>query len=743
MKKFALLWMAALLVGVVGCKEDDPVQEGKVPSIVLEKGTSDALSFTFKATVTNAEQATYLVLPEEEALPSLATILEEGELIDLRKGNTVEIKISGLEPSTAYQVVAAASNEAGKVGSNTLHMTTTARAQMSLSVELVQKDHEKINFRFNATNAETVHYLVVYADRETPTAQYVVTNGEEVSADLRESIEVSGLECAKEYQLLVVAVGNGEMLMADPLFFETDDNPNNVISHTYTRAKGSCLDSGSAFVQLSYENADEADNFAYNDLWLGLDFRFEAGNEYLPAGLYEVKGTAENGTLFNRYSNYGYDNGVQLDKGTVYVTIHEGAEHRYYRFEVDVYLLNGRHLQATYEGEVDGMPIHNTITVKTSFTRATAVKQSEDGSKWTLTLTDAENQTARFDLYNTYAAKYLAVNIYTCSTSAEANNSDFEPGEFDGTTSTFTVVGGAGAGVHKYANGTLHVDLDWTSERYLMTFFGTLENGVVVEAEYVGAVEGISLAPSTEEIEVTFERATASSLDKGAYWSLNFTNAEGYEARFSAECAASPLGLPAGEYTAGMGAGHIDLATAYIKVPGERQYYYTALSVMVSIDYEASTYRFDLTGKLEDGRTYFCTYEGIVEGMEVEKQEELLDRVPWASASASGWGTWWTLTMKSADGEYEVAIDLRSPSDLYLPSGTYVVKEDTSIEYAVMLNYSILKIGGKEYGLSEVTLLLTYDEDSFDYQIDLSMTLSNGSQIGGTYAGPVTGSPKQ
>ena len=57
----------------------------------------------------------------------------------------------------------------------------------------------------------------------------------------------------------------------------------------------------------------------------------------------------------SRYSTYGYDNGVQLKSGQVVVAI--DPETKAYSFDIDLFLKDGRHLKATYNGDVDNMPV--------------------------------------------------------------------------------------------------------------------------------------------------------------------------------------------------------------------------------------------------------------------------------------------------------------------------------------------------------------------------------------------------
>jgi GH25 family lysozyme M1 (1,4-beta-N-acetylmuramidase) len=126
-----------------------------------------------------------------------------------------------------------------------------------------------MNFRFNHSNAEKISYLVLYASKETPNEQYVLLNGEEVDVTAKESVEVSGLECSKEYKLVVAAEGVGQTMLVEKAF-QTEDDPDQVIQHNYTRARGTKYGS-SYFMMFSYEDANEADNFAYNEKTLSLD----------------------------------------------------------------------------------------------------------------------------------------------------------------------------------------------------------------------------------------------------------------------------------------------------------------------------------------------------------------------------------------------------------------------------------------------------------------------------------------
>ena len=478
MKKLALLCMAALGFGLIGCNPEPtpaPVEE-KQPTVALEKGKENVDHVTFTLTTTNATEARYMVLEDGADAPALATIMAEGVAVELEDGKA-EVKAEGLEAETEYMVVAAAKNVTKMAGSNTLYVKTTALAQVDLEAEIVQVAHTSINFRYTATNAEKVAYLVQNATKEVPEASEVIRKGDELDPESKEAIEVTDLDPVKDYVLLVAAEGNGQTTMVE-LAFTTKDDPSNVIEHNYTRVRGSKYGSN-YYLMFSYEDANEADNFAYNDKTLCLDFYGDPDKDYLPAGTYEVKESTEWPCLSNmRYSTYGYDNGVQLKSGVAEVSI--DPDTKAYTFAMDLFLKDGRHLVANYTGDVDNMPVIDIVTIATTCNAASA-STTDNGKTWKLTMADAEGNKALFNLVNAFDAPYIAKNTYTISTSAEefrVKRAAAEMGQFDSETSYFEVAGENGH--FKFSKGTLNVDIDWTNQKYLMTFYGELENGYVI-----------------------------------------------------------------------------------------------------------------------------------------------------------------------------------------------------------------------------------------------------------------------
>ena len=738
MKKLALLCMAALGLSLMSCESDpktDPKPADEVqPTIALEKGKENVDYVTFTVTTTNASEARYMVLEDGADAPTLETIMSEGVAVELAEGKA-EVKADGLEADTEYMVVAAAKNVTKVAGSNTLYVKTTAQAEVTLDVELVQVAHTSINFRYTATNAEKVAYLVQNATKEVPEASEVIRKGDELDPEAKEAVEVTDLDPVKDYVLLVAAEGAGQTTMVE-LPFTTKDDPSNVIEHNYTRVRGSKYGSN-YYLMFSYEDANEADNFAYNDKTLCLDFYGDPDKDYLPAGTYEVKESTEWPCLSNmRYSTYGYDNGVQLKSGVAEVSI--DPETKAYTFALDLFLKDGRHLVANYTGDVENMPVIDIVTIATTCTTASATT-TDNGKTWALTMADAEGNKALFNLSNAFDAPYIAKNTYTISTSAEefsAKRKAAEMGQFDGATSYFEVAGVDGQ--FKFAKGTLNVDIDWTNQKYLMTFYGELENGYVIELQYNNAIEGVSLAQSEEIISVEMDTATAKSYDPTNYY-LTFTKSEEgvekYRLVLDAYCPSMAY-LPAGTYSTkeAIDGCRLDGETSTLYVTGEGQYYATEARAEVFTNMVDKTYTFNMSFKIQDGRTFAFSYVGKVDGSEIVESEIDADAIEWATFSTKRWySDNWELKVVSADEANTLVFDLRvgDSSASYLLPGVYELNADE----AQYIAGSYSKFNNNSNVFKAAVLSVMYDEGTGEHTIMFDVTINDGSNFTGNYQG--------
>ena len=743
MKKLALLCMAALGFSLMSCETEpatNPTDE-KAPTVALEKGLEDVNAVYFTLTTTNATEARYMVLEDGADVPALATIMAEGVAVELEDGKA-EVKAEGLEAETEYMVVAAAKNVTKMAGSNTLYVKTTAQAQLALSVELVQVTHESINFRFTATNADRIAYLVQNASKEAPEVADVLRKGDEVDPNSKEAVEVKDLDAVKEYVLYVAAEGAGQTLMAEPIAFTTKDDPSNVIEHNYTRVRGSKY-SSNYYLMFSYEDANEADNFAYNDTTLCLDFYGDPAKDYLPAGTYEVKESTEWPCLSNmRYSTYGYDNGVQLKSGVAEVSI--DPDTKAYTFEISLQLKDGRSLVAHYTGDVDNMPVVDKVFVTTKYTSAKATT-ADNGVNWALTLADDAGNKAKLNLANAFKAPYIVNNTYTISTSAEefsAKTMAAEAGQFDSTTSTF-VVAGANGGEFKFATGTLTVDIDWVNKRYLLSFYGTLENGYIIESDYTGVIEGCNLEQSDEVIDVVMTRAYASSYESGANWYITLSQEEGeltnYLLKLDVYGKPSQF-LAAGVYELGVGTGegYLGIDATTLTVAGQGQYNFTEARLTVETNLADKTYSMVVSAKVQDGRTFLMSYVGKVDGMEIVNTDDTPTDLVWDTFTTKKWySDNWQLTIKDSTQQYVMAFDMRtgdSNAD-YIPTNVYTLGE--SYVDTVYVDNVYSEFNGNKRAYESVTLDVVYDESSKTYNISFDVKLVDGRE----FSGAVSGSP--
>ena len=746
MKRLALLCMAALGLSLVGCNpEPTPTPNDELqPTIALEKGSENVNYVTFTLTTTNATEARYMVLEDGTEAPTLDAILTEGVAVELAEGKA-EVKAEGLEADTEYMVVAAAKNVTKVAGSNTLYLKTTAQAEVALDVELVQVAHNAINFRFTAENAERVAYLVQNASKEIPEASEVLRKGDEVDPASKEAVEVADLDPVKDYVLLVAAEGAGKSVMVQEAF-TTKDDPSNVIEHNYTRVKGSKY-SSNYYLMFSYEDASEADNFAYNETTLCLDFYGDPEKDYLPAGTYEVKESTEWPCLNSmRYSTYGYDNGVLLKSGAVEVSI--DPDTKAYTFVIDLQLKDGRSLKANYTGDVDNMPVVDKVFVNTDYTSAKATT-SDNGLTWALTLADDAGNAAHLDIVNAFQSPYIVNNTYTISTSAEefsAKPMAAEAGQFDNTTSTF-VVAGENGGEFKFATGTLTVDIDWEAKEYLISFYGTLENGYIIESEYKGAVEGCSLEQSEEVIDVVMNRAYASSYESGANWYITLSQENEQQSNYilKLDVYSKPMQfLAAGVYVLGVGTGegYLGVDATTLTVAGQGQYNFTEARLTVETNLADKTYTIVVSGRVQDGRTFLMSYVGKVDGMEIVDTEDTPSDITWSTFSAKKWySDNWELTVKDSTEQYTMAFDMRTGNSSinYIPTNVYTLGESYVDTVYIDNNYS--SFNGNKKAFESVTLNIEYIEASQTYNISFEVKLVDGREFNGTYSGAIAGSP--
>ena len=98
----------ALPLLFVACKQNDPVDEVKNPTIELTAGEATEFTLSFTINTTEAESAAWLAIETSEDTPTASEVLANGTKVEANK--SVECKATGLKDGTEYTIVAAVKN---------------------------------------------------------------------------------------------------------------------------------------------------------------------------------------------------------------------------------------------------------------------------------------------------------------------------------------------------------------------------------------------------------------------------------------------------------------------------------------------------------------------------------------------------------------------------------------------------------------------------------------------------------
>jgi hypothetical protein len=271
-----------------------------------------------------------------------------------------------------------------------------------------------------------------------------------------------------------------------------------------------------------------------------------------------------------------------------------------------------------------------------------------------------------------------------------------------------------------------------------------LEDNYVIEAEYVGAIDGISLAQSEEIIDVMLTGASATGYDNNTNWYTTFVQSvegvETYRLVMDFYCPASDY-LLAGYYRLGnsVEGRYIGVDATSIRIAGEGQYNAVEATASVSVDMSAKTYTFDMSFKIQDGRTFKLAYVGEVAGMTITEPEDAPDTIAWTSVTARRWySDNWNLNVADAEAKYVFDFDLRTGDTeaKYLLPGTYILGEEGQ-----HIDFTYSKFNGNSKAFKDATLILVYHDDSDTYDVEFDVTLADGTNFKGAYSGPIAGTP--
>lgn len=124
--KHLLLTAVALPLLFVACKQNDPVDEVKNPTIELTAGEATEFTLSFTINTTEAESVAWLAIEASEATPTASEVLANGTKVEANK--SVECTATGLEDGTEYTIVAAVKNSKA-VDKKEIKMTTIAATE--------------------------------------------------------------------------------------------------------------------------------------------------------------------------------------------------------------------------------------------------------------------------------------------------------------------------------------------------------------------------------------------------------------------------------------------------------------------------------------------------------------------------------------------------------------------------------------------------------------------------------------
>ena len=179
--KHLLLTVVALPLLFVACKQNDPVDEVKNPTIELSAGEATESSLSFTITTTEAESVAWLAIEASEATPTASEVLANGTKVEANK--SVECSATDLEQNTEYTIVAAVKNSKA-VDKKDIKMTT--EASDPASTQFKRKSAAEAEFTAEGGKGEIEYEIVnpiegTEVEAEADVEWIAVTVGEKIA----------------------------------------------------------------------------------------------------------------------------------------------------------------------------------------------------------------------------------------------------------------------------------------------------------------------------------------------------------------------------------------------------------------------------------------------------------------------------------------------------------------------------------------------------------------------------------
>ncbi len=609
------------------------------------------------------------------------------------------------------------------IGCNNTEEPTTK--EPSVKVEAEKTTTNSVKFSVTSTDAERVAYLVVEASDaltiETPSAEEVLANGEEVTKNKQVIVTVDGLMPETEY-LIAVAAQSASLTAYDSVKMTTDAEKVEAKQITFV---------GHSAERVIAEEQTKGEftlRFANEENTQQLEVVFVADAEAnLPAGEYSSQ--SQEPTILLAKSSFVVDNKeIALDSAVATVEVDEA-----YLYTFTMEFASGIDtVVASYTGEVANMGAPEPENKEIRFTSATS---SWGGRDHLVTFSNEDGSaTLKADIYsyNSHFG-YLDEGVYT----VKNNGVSFNAGEIDFYYSKFTNNGEEAI----LDAGTIEVKIN-DDCTYVINIDVVDASGREVKTTYEGAIEGMSFENGYNWVVAA--RNTVSNQADGQFNITFKTEGTEYADYLTLDFYAEPgtQELPAGTYTisAERTAGNIDVESIVFTTFSNGSPIIDGGNVEVTKDADGKySFVFSMNEK-DSRRVWKCYYTGVVYYMIQTPEADATD-----------------LNFISANGYYsddssETYIYLVTDNGKQLKLGIIDLEWETSYvtlgHYQVSDNWAVGSIISGWYGVDyndgigfkSGSADIASDENG-NYDIDINITLTTDEVLKGKFVGPIEGLP--
>ena len=225
MKKLFLGLLAGCAFALLGtsCSDDEETNDKLRPAVELTDGKAESTTLTFTIVPQRAVACAYTFFKEGEARPSAERILASGRQVSADAPTKVTLD-EGLEPNTAYVVVAAVKSSDNLFASNTMELTT-GEDKIQPEVELTEAKAEanKLTFKIVPQKAVACAYTFFKKGEPQPSAEDILDSGIEVPFDAPTTVTIDeGIEPNTTYVIAAAVESRDEVFAMQSLELTTE-----------------------------------------------------------------------------------------------------------------------------------------------------------------------------------------------------------------------------------------------------------------------------------------------------------------------------------------------------------------------------------------------------------------------------------------------------------------------------------------------------------------------------------------